>query len=678
MTRRKVIADSEDEDEGDDDVLLLQPGGESNRPEPEPLSPHHRPSSPAAHNRSSDVTDPSFFADVYDNQQSLAVQQSHLVENIVRQSQRASASSGDVSLPVKKKGRANPSSGTDVTSPMVPSRPRNHTNFYVDDVSEFTTPRKSTGQEWEVPSSPEDATAPNHTECPTSKEQIYSERKRRLSGLVSSPAAVEMPADEETTPRVPFEDIAVEDQLDGGLTAGATSTPVTKRAKLFHHDYVLPDTSKFYIAQSSLTTMQKLEYQKINVSNGQGGLPGSLPNQKSSGATTIAYSTPSGYSSIPPLPWEESLAQPASAQRNETINISSSPDMVDSGFDLPNGMVPVANMEIEIPVPSKSRESPVRRRSRTPVSKGRKRARRVLEEDELCQDNTWDSDDFDLPQGPYKPRAPKRRSVTAAGFVGVQSNTDTLEDISNEPMVPTQSPPKIPAPTLPDTDPPEPEPEPQPEPQPELQPELQHEPLTRKRGRKKKQPATKIPPADIEINEDLYLNQKSASPDKAAAAEPSPEKPKKKRGRPRKSDSSKAAEGPLPELPIADELPRTDSPRKDNNLDTSAAVTRKQKDSKQKAKEGKSKTSEEIEDTGSKESRLPLKEVDNNPRTPSKPVSTKESPAETRTEPRDEKATPKTQLKENPKLGASQSKVTYRVGLSKRSRIAPLLKSIRK
>ncbi|KAI0541325.1 hypothetical protein GGR58DRAFT_16306 [Xylaria digitata] len=663
MARRKVVADSEDEDGGDDDVLLLQPGGDFDPPEPEPLSPHHRPSSPVApntHNQSSDVTDPSFFANIYDTQQILAVQQSHLVENIVRQSQRASASSGDVSLPTKRKGRANPSSGTDVTSPMILSRPRNHPNFLLGDTFEFTTPRKSAGQEWDVPSSPEDAAAPSRTDCSTNKEK--AERKRRKSGLVSSLVA-DMPADEEITPRVHLEDIAVEDQVTGGLRADDTPTPVAKRAKLSHHDPVLQDTAKFYIAQSNLTTMQKLEYQKVNVSNSYGGLPGSLHNQKSSGATTIAYSTPSGYSSIPPLPWEESPRQLASPQRNEFINISSSPDMVNDGFDLPGGMVPVANMEIEILAPSESRESPVRHQSQTPVSKGQKRARQIVEEDELCQDNT-DSDHLDLPQESYKPRATKRRSTIAAGFAGAEINSDTLDDILNEPIIQTRSPPKIAAPTLPDTDPPEPPPE----------------APTKKRGRKKKQPAADIPPPEEVINEDLDLNRNSASPGKATAAEPSLENPKKKkRGRPRKSESSKATEEPLLEPPIADELPKITSPQKESDPDNSAAVTRKQTDGKRRGRGGKGKTSEEIEGTDSAENRLPLKEVDTNLRTPSEAVSSRESPAETRTEPpRDEKTTPKAQSKENTKLGASQSKVPYRVGLSKRSRIAPLLKSIRK
>lgn len=320
MARRRVIADSEDEDEGDD-VLLPHLGDDFDRPEPEPLSPHRQLE---GDKQSSDVTDPSFFANIYDNQQDLAVQQSHLIENIVRQSQRASASSGDVSLPSKKNGRrVNPSSGTDVTSPMVLSRPQNHATPFNDDASDFTTPRKSMGQVWDIPSSPVGATAPQSTKSGRSKEKTYGKTKSRRSRLASSPAPAVTFTAQETTPRRPLEDVGVEHQPEGDQSTDSPSIPATRRTKVSHHDTTLPDATKFYIAQSNLTTMQKLEYQRVNVSvNGYGGLPGSLPNHKSSGATTIPYSTPSGYSSIPPLPWEEPPAQPSSPQRNVAINVS--------------------------------------------------------------------------------------------------------------------------------------------------------------------------------------------------------------------------------------------------------------------------------------------------------------------------------------------------------------------
>ncbi|KAI0974741.1 hypothetical protein F4678DRAFT_349071 [Xylaria arbuscula] len=644
MARRKVVADSEDEDEGDD-VLLLQPAGEPDRPEPEPLSPHHQTASD--HNPSSGVTNPSFFANIYDAQQILAVQQSHLVEQIVQQSQRASGSSGDVSLPAKKRPRVNPSSGTDVTSPMVLSRPPKKPRLSADDASEFTTPRKSTGQEWEIPSSPEDATTAHHRKYPASKEETRGGRERRASRMGSSPAAALSVAGE-TTPKAPYADLTVEQQVDDALVAGNMSTLAVERAELPQHDYSLPETPKFYIAQSSLTTMQKLEYQKVNVSKGYGGLPGSLPNHKSSGATTIAYSTPSGYSSIPPLPGDSPLAQPGSPRQDEIINISSSLDVLDSGFNLPSGRAPVADMGIGIPAPTLDCDSPLEFQSRTPATKKRKRSRNTVEEDELCQDNDWDPAGVDAPQDSYTPRAAKRRSGVAKGLAGVGNNMVNFEDISNEPMPPTQSPPKCPSPALPDTDPLEPEPE----------------PLPRKRGRKRKQPAPDIPPAQLEINEDLHLIQDTPAPNEPAAAEPLPGKPKKKRGRPRKSEISTAVEEPIPESLVVDEPPEIDSLREGNSSHESDPISRKHKNGPSKKE---SRTPEEEEVTASKESRLPLKEVDNNLGTSSKSPSTREPPTDENTKPRAEKAAAK-----------AQSNVRYRVGLSRRSRIAPLLKCIKK
>ncbi|KAI1748534.1 hypothetical protein F4782DRAFT_356616 [Xylaria castorea] len=666
MARRKVIADSEDEDEGDD-IFLPHSEGDFDRPEPEPLSPRGQPSSSLATResgkQSSDVTDPSFFANIYDNQRNLAAQQSHLIENIVRQSQRASASSGHVSLPSKKTGRrTDPSFGTDVTSPMILSRPQNRMTLSNDDASDFTTPRKSMGQVWDIPSSPDGVAAPRSTKSTRSKENTYGKVKKGRSRPASSPAPADMSEEAEAaTPKPPLEDLGLDYPPEESPRTDSPSMPPAKRTKVSRHDSTptLPDTTKFYIAQSNLTTMQKLEYQRVNASvNGYGGLPGSLPNHKSSGAATIPYSTPSGYSPVPPLPWEEPPAQPSSPQQNVAMNISSSPDVIGNGFDSSNERSPVAALETETPVPNrKNRESPVKAQSRTRVAKGKKRAAQDVEEDELGRDDIWDPDDVDAPQDSHKPRATRRRAVLAAGFSDIGSKIDTLEHISDEAAIQTQGPPELPAPL-------------------EAQPDAQ----LKKRGRKKKQSTTENLVIETDTNEELNSNQNLVSPEKVAEAEPSPEKPKKKRGRPRKSGPSKAAEEPMPEPPIADELPVTESPQKDDSPDTSAAVSRKQANSGRKTGRKKSKATEETEDVESDDERPPLTEVDSNLRSPSKSVSTKEeTPARSRAGSNEEKSTPKTQSKETPKSATtSQSKPPYRVGLSKRSRIAPLLKSIKK
>ncbi|KAI1130382.1 hypothetical protein F5Y10DRAFT_123056 [Nemania abortiva] len=669
MAKRRVIADSEDEDEGDD--VLFLPEGDFDRPEPEPLSPLGRPSSAAApesHHDQLNVTDSSFLAEGYDDQKSLTVRQSHLIEHIVRQSQRASASSGDVSLPAQKRRRADRSSGTDVTSPTAPKRARNRTTLLSDSVSEFTTPRKSTGQEWEIPSSPEDETASNRAKSLSrSKEKTYGNNKKRKSRLVSSPVAPKMVATEETGQRAALEDIGVDNQSAGGQGTDAATTPAAKRAKVSQHDPTLPDTTKFYIAQSNLTTMQKLEYQKVNVSlNGYGGLPGSLPNQKSSGAT-IAYSTPRGYSPVPLLPWEEPPEQPPSPLPNKVINISSSPDVIDSGFNLPAERNPVARLETDMatPRPNKNRRS---------VGNGKRAAQIAEDDDELWKDEIGDMDQPDLPPISYKPRVTKRKSI-AAGPLGAENNTDAFEGI---PALPDTDPPPLSdadPPSLPDTDPLElPDTQPQ---EPQEPPEPSPEVIVKKRGRKKAQPVAEIPSEETEATEESHLKQDPASPRQETEAEPLTEKPKKRRGRPRKSEPPKAAEELLPEPHVASELPRADSSQKNNNPDESGAITREQENTGQKRKRGRRKAIEEIEDIQSKDDRLALKEVDSNLKTP-KLDSAVESPTKTRVEPNDDESTPKKVSRETPKPAASQPKVKYRVGLSKRSRITPLLKSIKK
>ncbi|KAI0101897.1 hypothetical protein GGR51DRAFT_563109 [Nemania sp. FL0031] len=692
MARRKVIADSEDEDEGDD--ILFQPAGDFDRPEPEPLSPPSRPPSIAAdesHHHQLDATDPSFLTKAHGDQQSLSVQQSHLIENIVRQSQRASASSGEISLPAqKKRRRLDPSSGTDVTSPTASKKTRNPTTLLSDGVSEFTTPRKSTGQEWEIPSSPEDATASNNTKRPPkAKERTYGSSKKRKSRLVSSPVPTENLAAEKTIQQVTFEDFGVNNQLDGDERTGAISAPTAKRTKVSHHDPTLPDTTKFYIAQSNLTTMQKLEYQRVNVSlNGYGGLPGSLPNQKSSGATTIAYPTPRGYSPVPPLPWEEPPEQPASPARDKVINISSSPDVMDSRFDFPSEKNPITRLETDMAIPNinKNRKSLVKPHAMTSVSNG-KRAVQSDEEDELWKDEVRELDPPGLPPVSHKPRATKPRQM-AAGFPRIEDNMETIGVIPDEavmqmehktefiaPTLPDTDPPPLPdtdPPELPDTDPPE-----LPDTAPPEPPDLSPEVVVKKRGRKKTKPVAEILPTEAETTE-AYLNQDSTSPQQVTEVEPSVEKPKKRRGRPRKSGPPKATEEQFPEPDIASELPRADSPQKDSDKIESSTLSKKQGKTEQKSKTQRCKATEEVEDTESKDNRLALKEVDSNLRTPSKSGSAESSPTKTRAEPPNEKSTPKKGSRETPKPTASQPKVPCRVGLSKRSRIAPLLKSIKK
>lgn len=332
MEHRRVIADSDDEDVEENPPSpvredIMDP------PEVEPLSPHRKASSsgtPGAHNQQSDSTDQSFFASVYDEQQSrAAAQQSQLIEQIIRQSQKASGSSGEISLPAKGKGRkANASSATSVTSPVVLSRPGNQPSLFSEGASNITTPRKSAPGAWDVPSSPEGAKSAKGAKGSRKKNEKSYGKRRRGSKVVSSPAAAEIfMGDDGASGDVVQNAGTLSEMLAPSHPVDLSPQPAAKNREVSLHDSVPQETAtvaNFYIAQSNLTTMQKLEYEKVRLpQNSYPGLPGTLNDQKSSGMTTIAYPTPSRYasSSGPPLPWERSPAADPQPGNSDIIDV---------------------------------------------------------------------------------------------------------------------------------------------------------------------------------------------------------------------------------------------------------------------------------------------------------------------------------------------------------------------
>ncbi|KAK7756422.1 hypothetical protein SLS62_001648 [Diatrype stigma] len=341
MAPRRVVADSDDDEDEDDAFSPVKFPHPTERPEPEPLSPFRQPSSPGSvdelaiapvfdgrigsSNRRSDKTDTSFFASIYDEQQKGVLQQSHLIENIVRQSHKASTSSGEVSLSGKGKGKnknkaQNFSSGTDITSPIVLDRPVNHQSMLSDDATQLTTPRKSARRDmWDVPSSVESSKGKKRATT------TYSKRKRSSSVLTTGSTGAAMFGSDEAGVQDPTEQVVTDVVADDGFCdddfVKPSPIPATKKPRVSLYDATTAQNSTtFYIAQSNLTTMQKLEYQKVSVpANPHNGVPGSTANQASTCASTIAYSTPSLYaSSGPPLPWERAAEPEVEPEQPET------------------------------------------------------------------------------------------------------------------------------------------------------------------------------------------------------------------------------------------------------------------------------------------------------------------------------------------------------------------------
>ncbi|KAI0154289.1 hypothetical protein GGR57DRAFT_110387 [Xylariaceae sp. FL1272] len=655
MPRCNVIADSEDEDELGD----LSPGSSDNEaeaehPEPEPLSQNQ-----AAHDgrtRSSDKTDPSLFADIYDEQQSLAVEQSQLIENIVRQSQKASRSSGDVSLPAKSKGRHGEwSSGSDATTPIVLSRHEAHERILSDEASDFATPLKPRSDEWDIPSSAEAAMPPpRSTKAPKGKQKTYG-KKRKSGSAASSPALAGAVTFEESQAENAAPDTSMDDLQYQGEDAETPSLPTAKRRKVSLHGTTASESTNIYVAQSNLTTMQKLEYQKVHVpTTTYSGFPGSLANNKSSGASTVAYSTPSGYSSIPPLPWEETPAKRADLSAKEIIDIiSSSPDALAAEVDshdesgVVNEPIPQEDEQTE------SLAAPLQTQQPTSSKKKRASTLDTDEADELSIEDMFDSNEIGLPRELYKPRPSRRRSAAApsvAAEVGVSE-----EDI--EPLTDAEAAVEPSASLDPISAPAEKE---------------QIEPRPKKRGRKKKQPVVvdDAPEAALD-NFEQPVDEFTSMPDVVEVEVPA-EKPKKKRGRPKKESVKTVVEA----MPETDELGeqaeedikiRKPSPKK---KDQDKRPSKKKKMVVDSDDEEDDKVEVEAEEAKPADKKLPLKELDRNSMSPSKSPTKKPYI-------KDEVSTPKPQATDT-KVPASQTKVNYRVGLSKKSRIAPLLKIIKK
>jgi len=323
-------------------------------------------------------------------------------------------------------------------------------------------------------------------------------------------------------------------------------------------------------------------------------------------------------------------------------------------------------VDIETPPLDESGKYPKADYTSAPIRKEKRKAIEMGDEDELNRDPPCDPEDVDMLQESYKPRPTKRRSA-AAGCPDIEASTDSLETVREEKAaVQAEVPSANPVPDLLDTG--------QVEPQPEAVP--------KKRGRKKKQPVTELPPEEEKEKEGSVLVDDPIPSEKEAEREPAIEKRKKKRGRPRKAEAHKVIEKPLPdahESSVEDELPKTNSPLRSNDRSESALISKKEDGCEQMTNDKEREASADVEGAESKESRQALKEKDKNPKSPTKRGSNEGPATETEPETKDDKSAQKpAQPKATPKSAATPSKITYRVGLSKRSRIAPLLKSIKK
>ncbi|KAI0385258.1 hypothetical protein F5Y04DRAFT_182311 [Hypomontagnella monticulosa] len=701
MAPHRVIADSDDEDEVDNPLGPPQ-GNIVGPPEIEPLSPYHRPSMlpghkqqhhlhnrqssfgvPDNHNHRSNSTDQSFFAGIYDEHQSRALQQSQLIEHIVRQSQQASRSSGDVSLPAIGKGRKDgASSATNITSPELARKPRNQPSLFTDSASGITTPRKSAPGEWDVPSSAESLTgSPNSAR----KIMLYGPRRRNLLNALKNPAEIFI-RDDITAREPDMHDETlhpVHPSLQSESKGGELSAPSAGVPDL-------PVPGRFYVSQDDLTTAQKWEKLEIQVPLISQLRPsGYAANQKSSGMTTIAYSTPSRYASSGlPLPCEENYPGVEPDENPNVIDISSSRDVI--GGDLSDTRMAMVNGHKHTDAEQNEREvmNEDDNSRNSSNMKRNKRARATQDEDELVQDGYLDPE-----MGIDRHRVNHKRQRNQRASNSPSSHKD-VDDFALTRNLPVEAPPTVPRKRfsgggldgvnevtyeLPTTE--------------TLVPidvykqlETEATPQPKKRGRKKKQPMSTQTIQDEQPAENHNTAREHVAVPKDSDAQAEPEKPKRKRGRPRKSDSAKPETGVVPKSQVAPvpEAHKGASQRDELSLDGPEVVKPKLKKRQPAQKQGEEHEASNDPSLDGARDTSPLKEISSNPKTPSqKSTSMEDAPTESASKPatdqtsevkRQEKADPTPK----PTPMSSQPKVPYRVGLSKRTRITSLLKSIRR
>ncbi|KAK8093759.1 hypothetical protein PG997_000444 [Apiospora hydei] len=724
---------------------------EAEAPEMEPLSPVHQIGDALLHNleygeeqqqeqhqRTSGSTDTEFFDNVHNEHRRLAQQQqrSNLIENIVRMSQKASggtSSGGDVSLPLKagKVKSSNMSLATDVTSPAVKLANKAKTNAAttlsgkpISSASEITTPRKSDGNkdEWDVPSSGDEARS-NKSARPSSATKTYGKRKR---GSVSKHATtMDLFAGGPDELEVAEVDRSSSDRL-----------PSAKKGKMVEIDTdesIIPDTNQFYIAPSSLTASQKEQYRPVHVSSS---------DDNNGGEVSVAPD----YSMAPRLPRSPSRAvrlrshtrrRPAVDEDGEVLRIednhggaettedivdlTSSPDIITSANGKRRGQTASTGKPPKLPRQlSRVDEEGVQPIGRSPSRKRRQKAARRSDEDddELAGDDGWDSEDVGFHREVYKPRPSRRRSNGANCQEDARAaESATNDDVMHE-LPPTQDPLQLEETTeaarreevqkTPDIA--AEAPAPAPDPGPVM---VNGKPPPKKRGRKKKQPQPSA--ASDELTQahtsgvsgaesgamDLEPTAAPTAADPYAFEDDVPaEKPKKKRGRPRKSETPvKAAEPPPSVRTEQNTLPSTADPLAMEDEDFAPKATEPPSRGRSASEEIPPSEDDDDEDDEpvvkkrggppNAPNASPLREVDRNTKTQSPAVATDEagesessntakkaaaeSPAPTAAS---SAATKKTPGPATP--SQQQGKVPYRVGLSKKSRVQSLLKIIRK
>ncbi|GJC85839.1 hypothetical protein ColLi_08677 [Colletotrichum liriopes] len=679
MAPARVIADSDD---SDDDFDLgdspLKP------PTPKVLS-EGRSSDPVSIATGS--TDPKFFQAIYTEQQ-------HAAANEALSNLDQSPASNDpfFSAHVKvqaKKDSTTTSSLTSITEPVMGPNGAKEKKAKVVDLTQCTTPGRSVSTTpkdmWDVPSSPAgDQVAPLFMPVKTGTPGSNKKRKRKDNVDFTSSLAVAMPSQGSTQPF----DVTPAARRNTG------SVQRIKRPRLENPESSLPaeddidmvvvpcdaDVPSFTdlvsgqkpvslcIEPQTLSASQRLEYEYHSVNpspEDQGFLPtqpfSTLPaTARSSGATTIAYSTPSQTRvvGLPMVPFaDHATLDTVQEQKEEVSNVT--PDL-DAVVEIQS------SPDIISAAPARLKRDKADRRSTQTV--------------EARQDNEGGNPDgIGLHHENYSSRLSRRRDGDAC----LRDQIENLE----KPDIPVAD--MGPAAQLPVEDPASASP-----------------PKSKKRGRPRKPEATALAPtvtaetsASLQAGELSDVTKDPTGVDTAAATQQT----KKKRGRPRKANKAgtvsaqqDAEEQRAAETATPHDINQADAAMDEKHTkelqpgETAKPSTGRRGEKKQDSIEPVLETSSSAGDLQKGGEALVLQTV--TPNAASKPGSDGLGPQIAATERKvaadsmsvnkdEDKAgvVGKTEKKKSLTTPAFLAgKPIYRVGLSKKSRIAPLLKSLRK
>ncbi|KAF4877047.1 hypothetical protein CGCSCA1_v003746 [Colletotrichum siamense] len=676
MAPARVIADSDD---SDDDFDLED--GPAKPPTPKKSS-EGRSSDPVS--AATGSTDPQVFQEIYNDQRAPATDDilTHHDHFSVPHGAVCSSASDGIKAATKKDD-TNTSSLTSITDPTMGSnRAKKAKRPEIVDLTQVTTPGRSANDTpkdmWDVPSSPaEQPTAPIAT-LAKNKTPTSNKRKRVNNVEFTSPLAIEMPSQGSTQPfdvtpvgRANFSlpQAAKKQRIDAPVSSAATDdidmvVPLDDGSVLVNSPISGQKQVSLYIEPRALTASQQLqyEYHSVDPSPDDQRPPPSRhfttlqAAARSSGATTIAYSTPS-------------QTRVRGMLQESFVDDTNSRTAFEAVQEIREVIDPEATIEIQSS-PDIISAAPVRKKRSQHRDESPQAAALHVADD-------WNSDDIGFPREMYKPRPSRRRGSDASRQSDNGNATfTTVPEADMGPaaqLIERAAPPASP-----------------------LKP--------KKRGRPRKSDAAAAPePAETQAPSPgvapAVLSEVAESP---AAAEPTSaatQQTKKKRGRPRKSDKVVAAH--VQQEPVdqpaavepADEaknisVPVDLEPAGDNQLEKTSRSTKPKKSDKKRSTEevtGKGPASETTSEAGEARALQPT-----TANSGLKPGSDGSGPQSTATEGEAAVVTPqKNEVKKEvagkvdgkqgfPTPASQAGKPLYRVGLSKKSKIAPLLKIVRK